>query len=248
MNEQEVLKLDLAGIQRLTTADFSNRRMTENEFAYLAGLTGGDWQYLGDPRPTAPHMLLRSGLHSGFYINCSLILAHATICEIVAAQMIEHCIGRDAWIDWVVSAAIAGIPLGQEIARQLRACAGFVEKGEDGKLSAWRFQIPSGSRVLLVNELITTPGGSLFETKQTVQKENQKPITFLLFAAVMVDRCKSETLDDGTLIKPLFKFDFPAYPAGHDTCPFCKAGSQVVKGKVNFRQLWQEQLDHQRGQ
>lgn len=246
MNEQQILGFDLAGIRTLTVVDFHHRRMTKREFAHIAGLTGGYWEYLGEPRATAPHMILRSGLHSGFYINCSLILAETTICEILAAQMIEHCFDGGSRIDWVVSAALAGIPLGQEIGRQLRARAGFVEKGKDGGLSAWRFQIPAGSRVLLANELITTPGGSAFETKQTVLKMNAEPVEFLPFSAFMVDRSPGGALEDGTTIRVLFRFEFPTFTPAE--CPYCKSGSEIVKGKANFRQLWLEQVVHQREQ
>lgn len=246
MNEQQVLNLDLAGIRRLTPEDFATRRLTNDEFAHMAGLAGAYWEYLGEPRATAPHMVARSGLHISAYFNCSLVLAETNICEILAGQMIKHCLVGADKIDWVVTAALAGIPLGNEIARQLRARAGFVEKGNDGKLSAWRFQIPSGSRVLLVNELITTPGGSAFETKQTVVKMNEGPVEFLPFAAFMVDRCSSKAMEDGTPIRALFKFEFPTY--GPTDCPLCRAGSPLIKGKVNWRQLWADQLAHQREQ
>lgn len=246
MNAQQVLILDLDGIRRLTVADFADRRMTEREFIHIAGLAGGYYEYLGKPRATAPHMLLRSGAHSGYYINCSPILAETNICEILAAQMIKYCLDEAGKIDWVVTAALAGIPLGQEIGRQIGARAGFVEEGDDGKLSQWRFQIPAGSRVLLANELITTPGGSAFETKQTVLEKNGEPVEFLPFAALMIDRCsKSGTLTDGTEIRGLCKFNFPTCTA---PCPLCAAGSPLVRGKVNWRQLWQEQQAHQREQ
>lgn len=238
MNEQQVLDLDLAGIRRLTVADFADRRITEPEFFHIAGLSNGYWEYVGEPRSTAPHMILRSFLHSDRYIDCSAILAETTVCEILAAQMIRYCLDGAGRIDWVVTAALAGIPLGSEIGRQLGVRAGFVEKGDDGNLSAWRFQIPAGSRVLLVNELITTPKGSALETKQTVVKMNEEPVQFLPFAAFMVDRCtKSTVLDDGTEIRGLFKFNFPTFGPKPDDCPFCQAGSPLVRGKVDLRKL-----------
>lgn len=249
VTEQDVLNLDLDGIRQLRPVHFAGRRMTREEFSYIAGLTGGYWEYLGEPRATAPHMVLRSGLHSGYYINCSLILAETTVCEIMAAEMIKYCLDGAGKIDWVVTAALAGIPLATEIARQLRARAGWVERGKglDSKLSELRFQIPPDSRVLLVNELVTTLGGSALETIQTVKEKNEEPVVFLPFGAFMVDRCNSETLGDGTKIRALFKYVVPAYEPMK--CPFCLAGSKALSGgKVNFRQLWQEQVAHQRGQ
>jgi len=246
MTESEVLSLDLTGIRRLTVADFAERRMTNQEFFHIAGLVGGYWEYLGEPRFSAPHMLAQSGLHLGNYINCSLILAESTVREILAAQMIRYCPIETNKIDWVVTAALAGITLGGEIARQLRARDGFVEKGDDKELSAWRFQILAGESVLLVNELITTPDGSIYATKQTVEKLNPELVRFLPYAALMVDRCPSKTLADGTQIRSLFKFVFPAYP--ESGCPYCAAGSSLVRGKANFRRLWQEQQAYQREQ
>lgn len=238
--------LSLAEARYLTVTDYADRQMTKEEFTHLAGLTGGYWEYLGEPRAEAPHMELHSGLHSGVYINCSLILAETVICEILAAQMIKYCLDGAGRIDWVVTAALAGIPLGSEIARQLGARAGFVEKGDDGKLSAWRFQIPGGSKVLLVNELITTAEGSAFKTKKTVLKMNYELVEFLPFAAFMVDRCPVNALYDGTMIRALFRFEVPTFEPGK--CPYCAADSKALKGKVNFRRLWAEQVAHQREQ
>lgn len=248
ITEEKFLRLDLSDIRRLTTADFSGRRMTGTEFTHIAKLVGGYWAYLGEPRPNAPHMELQSGLHGIHYINCSLVLAETNICEILADQMVEYCIGEDIGeVQWVVTAALAGVPLGCEIARQIGARAGFVEKGKDGELTKWRFQIPADERVLLVNELITTPDGSIFKTKQTVAKENPEQVKFLPFAALMVDRCFWSMLGDGTEIHSIFKFqDLPTFAPAD--CPYCKAGSLLIRGKASFRQLWQEQLAYQREQ
>lgn len=243
LTEQQVLGLSLTEARHLTVADYADRRMTKAEFTHLAGLTGGYWEYLGEPRADAPHIRIRSGSHRGFYLNGSLILAETNICEILAAQAIEHLLEGAGEIDWVVTAALAGIPLGGEIARQLGARAGFVEEGDDGKLSGWRFHIPANSRVLVANELISTPDGSVFETKRTVAKENSELVEFLPFAAVLVDLCSAKKLVDETPIRALVKFEVQTFVP--EECPYCAAGSEVIKGKINFRKLWAEQLAHQ---
>jgi len=242
MATRDIKSLDLAGVRRLTPADFASEPMTSEEFELLAGVTGGYWRYLGEPRETAPHVRLASGLHSNAYFSCPKILAVSRICDIISAQMIRQLNLDQLGIDWVVGAALAAIPLVTAMGSQLNCCSGYVEKDDNGRLSGWRFEIPAGARVLVANEVMTTPDGSTFQIKQTVAEKNSHPVEFIPFAAVMVHRTEHNTLIDGTPVKPLFHFNIPTWDPSPETCPYCAAGSKAISGKINIAQMWRDQL------
>jgi len=83
----------------------------------------------------------------------------------------------------VVSPAMGGLVLGQEVARQLGVRFIFVEK-EEGKLALRRgFKIHSGEKILIVEDVVTK-GGRVQETMNIVQAHGGQ----LLGVAMAVDR------------------------------------------------------------
>ncbi|MBI2607969.1 MAG: hypothetical protein HYW51_04045 [Candidatus Doudnabacteria bacterium] len=144
-------------------------------------------------------------------------------------------------VDWVVSSAMAAVTLGSELARQLGAQYAFVEKDAEGNPTVFNGEIPEGERVLVMNELMTTGGGSTYTTKLAVQKSNPHPVQFDEFAVVLVHRSGDWELTDGTPVRSPFHFDVQTYEPDH--CPYCAAGSPVVKGKPNWNELWLQQQD-----
>jgi orotate phosphoribosyltransferase len=82
---------------------------------------------------------LRSGLHSREYLQCALLLQHTDIAAKVCGWLADKLRKFDC--DAVISPALGGIIVGQEVARSLGKRHIFVEK-EDGKLVLRRgFQI-----------------------------------------------------------------------------------------------------------
>jgi len=83
----------------------------------------------------------------------------------------------------VVSPAMGGLVLGQEVARQLRVRFIFVEK-EEGKLVLRRgFRIDPGERILVVEDVVTK-GGRVQETIDIVRAHRGE----LVGVAMAVDR------------------------------------------------------------
>src|SRR5436189_1853271 len=96
------------------------------------------------------HFVLRSGLHSREYLQCALLLEHtdiaAKVCEWLAGKL------RDFDSDAVISPALGGIIVGQEVGRALGRRHIFVEK-EEGKLVLRRgFQIFADEKFIVVEE------------------------------------------------------------------------------------------------
>src|ERR1022692_3592180 len=111
------------------------------------------------------HFVLRSGLHSRQYFQCALALQQMPIVERLGAELAGKV--RSLGAVTVVSPAMGGLVLGQEVARQLGVRFTFVEK-EQGKLVLRRgFKIATGERILVVEDVVTK-GGRVQETLDIV--------------------------------------------------------------------------------
>src|SRR6266481_7658307 len=98
------------------------------------------------------HFVLRSGLHSREYFQCALALQQMPIVEKLGAELAQKV--RPLGAATVVSPAMGGLVLGQEVARQLGLRFIFVEK-EDGKLALRRgFRISPVEKILVVEDVV----------------------------------------------------------------------------------------------
>jgi orotate phosphoribosyltransferase len=77
------------------------------------------------------HFRLTSGLHSPGYLQCALVLQHPAEAEACGAEIAGRVRGLDA--QTVLSPALGGIVIGQEVGRALGVRAIFAER-QDGKL------------------------------------------------------------------------------------------------------------------
>src|SRR6266699_7214892 len=112
------------------------------------------------------HFVLRSGLHSRQYFQCALALQQMPVVEKLGAELARKV--RPLGAATVVSPALGGLVLGQEVARQLGTRFIFVEK-EDKKLALRRgFKIWPGEKILVVEDVVTK-GGRVQETIDIVR-------------------------------------------------------------------------------
>jgi orotate phosphoribosyltransferase len=165
------------------------------------------------------HFLLTSGLHSAGYMQCARVLQYPQHAEVMGTGIAERV--RDLAIDVVMSPAIGGIVLGQEVARALGVRAIFGER-EQGQMTLRRgFDLVPGERVLVVED-VTTTGGSVREVMEVARARGGD----LVAAAAILDR------SDGTATFPvpfhaLATLSIETYTV--DACPLCQRGSQPVK-------------------
>src|SRR3954467_13994766 len=107
------------------------------------------------------HFRLTSGLHSPGYLQCALVLQHPDQAEACGRGIAERM--RRLGVEAVLSPALGGIVIGQEVGRALGVRAIFAER-QDGQLVLRRgFTIHPTDRVLVVEDVMTT-GGSTRET------------------------------------------------------------------------------------
>lgn len=132
------------------------------------------------------HFVLRSGLHSRQFFQCALALQQMPIVEQFGAAIAQRVAGLQ--VQTVISPAMGGLVIGQEVARQLGCRFIFAEK-EEGKLVLRRgFKIAPGERLLVVEDVVTK-GGRVQETLEIVRQHQGSAVA----VAMLVDR------SDGTL-------------------------------------------------
>lgn len=127
------------------------------------------------------HFILRSGLHSRQFFQCALALQQMPVVERLGAELAGKV--RSLGAVTVVSPAMGGLVLGQEVARQLRVRFIFVEK-DQGKLALRRgFKIAKDERILVVEDVVTK-GGRVQETIDIVRAHGGQVVGI----AMAVDR------------------------------------------------------------
>lgn len=165
------------------------------------------------------HFRLSSGLHSPGYLQCALVLQHPVPAGALGAAIAA---ATRAWAATVVlSPALGGIVIGQEVGRALGVRAIFAER-TDGALALRRgFTLSPADRVLVVEDVLTT-GGS---TRETIDVAATHGAT-VIGAAAIIDRSGGR---HGLPVPfaALCPMDLPTYPP--DACPLCAGGSQAVK-------------------
>jgi orotate phosphoribosyltransferase len=127
------------------------------------------------------HFVLRSGLHSRQYFQCAILLSHTDIAERVCKMLADKLRSFDC--DSVISPALGGIIVGQEVGRSLGKRHIFAEK-EEGKLALRRgFKIANGEKFVVVEDVVTR-GGRVQETIDIVRANGGKVVA----VGVIVDR------------------------------------------------------------
>ena len=169
------------------------------------------------------HFILRSGKHSRQFFQCALLLEHAKLMERLCGELVQKVEGLE--FDRVISPAMGGLFVGQEVARQLGKCHIFVEK-ENGKLVLRRgFSIAPGEK-FLVCEDVATEGGRVIETIDILESMGAD----VAGVALLVDR--STTMLDFecptvSLLKlPVETFEPDHLPADLKKIPAVKPGSK----------------------
>lgn len=136
------------------------------------------------------HFVLRSGLHSRQYFQCAILLSHTDIADRVCKMLADRL--RGFGCDSVISPALGGIIVGQEVGRSLGKRHIFVEKDE-GKLVLRRgFKIDDGEKFIVVEDVVTR-GGRVQETIDIVRANGG----IVSAVGVIVDRSGNKKPDFG---------------------------------------------------
>ena len=165
------------------------------------------------------HFKLSSGLHSGNYFQCALLLQNPDIAERMCKQLAGYF--KEDKPTCVVAPALGGVIVSYETARALGARSLFTERVE-GKMALRRgLEIKKEDRVLVVEDVVTT-GLSTSEVLEVARSKGAK----IIGVGCVVDR-SGKILDFGVKLKSLVKLDFPTYKP--EDCPLCKKGVTMTK-------------------
>lgn len=168
------------------------------------------------------HFRLSSGRHSNRFIQKFRILEDPVVLEEIAKTFADAV--RPLAPTVVVSAAVGGIVLGYETARQLGTKAIFVEK-ENGVPSLRRgFALGLGDKALVVEDVVTT-GGSVREVLDVVAKHGANVVA----VCVIVRRQPS---DFGVQTIALLEMPVVSYDAAD--CPQCAASEPLTEPGSRF--------------
>ncbi len=162
------------------------------------------------------HFRLSSGSHSNRFVQKFRILESPPLVEAVARAIADAF--RYVRPTVVVSAAVGGIVLGYEVARQLGTDAIFVEK-ENGVATLRRsFHLDPSDRALVVEDVVTT-GMSVREVIEVVRSYGAS----VAGVGVIVERGSA---DFGVPTHALLELPIESFDAAD--CPQCKAGEPIT--------------------
>ena len=114
------------------------------------------------------HFVLSSGLHSSKYIQCAKLLSYPHLADKICKSLSDKIKKKFKKIDLILAPAMGGIIIGYEIGRIQKKETIFCERVK-GKFTLRRgFKIKKGSKVLIVEDVITTGKSSLECAKLTL--------------------------------------------------------------------------------
>ena len=165
------------------------------------------------------HFILRSGLHSAHFFQCAQVCQYidkvTRLAELLSKQLDHY--GATT----VISPAMGGLVIGQEIARQMGLRFLFLEKVDDRLELRRNFKFSLGEKVLIIEDVITR-GGRVLEAIKKCREHGADPIG----VGVIVDRSQGKTTFDIPL-HSLAQLSFPTYAS--DQLPPKLAMTEPIK-------------------
>jgi orotate phosphoribosyltransferase len=170
------------------------------------------------------HFRLTSGLHSGEYLQCALVLQHPAAAEQLGRSLSQELRTlAPGKIDLVASPALGGLIIGHEVARALGTRFLFTERdAATAKMTLRRgFTVAPGETAVVVEDVITT-GGSTADVIDVLRAAGGK----VLAAGSIVDRSGGRA-DVGVPRVALATLQMAAHHL--QDCPLCARGIPLVK-------------------
>tara|TARA_B100000963_G_C22602607_1_gene660964 strand:- start:1558 stop:2088 length:531 start_codon:yes stop_codon:yes gene_type:complete len=151
------------------------------------------------------HFILSSGLHSPKYVQCAQLMSRPNqarqICNSLASKISKEIDD----FDLILSPAMGGIIVGYEIGKILNKQSIFSERVNGEFILRRDFQINSGNKVLIVEDVITT-GKSSIECSKLVNLNKAKIVGY----ACIIDRSNGKSAIKENIISQL-KLNIPTY-------------------------------------
>ncbi len=167
------------------------------------------------------HFKLSSGLHSGAYLQCALVLQNPPVAARLCEELAEKF--REEKPDIIIGPAMGGIVLAYELARAMNAKALFSERDKEGRMALRRgFEVGPENRVLIAEDVLTT-GKSVREVIAMLKDSGIEPVGI----ASLVNRSGGDLDFSGIKYESLLKLDVTSFK--ESDCPLCREGVPIVK-------------------
>ena len=152
------------------------------------------------------HFILSSGLHSPKYIQCAKLMSYPHLASKICISLSKKIKKNFKNIDIILSPAMGGVIIGYEIGKLLRKETIFCERVSGVFKLRRGFSILKNSRVLIIEDVITT-GKSSLECVQLIKKAKAKLVGF----ACIIDRSNKKNLKIKSKIISQIKINVPTY-------------------------------------
>ncbi len=165
------------------------------------------------------HFRLSSGLHSGGYLQCALVLQHPRHAEALGRALAEQL--RPLGPTVVLSPAMGGLIIGHEVGRALGVRAIFAERVDGTMMLRRGFTLTPADRVVVIEDVITTG----LSTRETIAVAAAAGAT-VAGAGSIIDR-SGGVASVGVPASSLVTLSLPTWQPG--ACPLCAEGKPVQK-------------------
>ena len=152
------------------------------------------------------HFVLSSGLHSSKYVQCAKLLSFPHLANKICISLSKKIKKNFKKIDLILSPAMGGVIIGYEIGKLLKKETIFCERDSGNFILRRGFLIKKNTRVLIVEDVITT-GKSGLECIKLIKKSKAKLIGF----ACIIDRSNKKTFKIKNKIVSQVKIDVPTF-------------------------------------
>ena len=173
------------------------------------------------------HFVLSSGLHSAHYVQCAKLLSQPKISKKFVSSLAFKIKKKFKKIDLILSPAMGGIIVGYEIGRILHIETIFCERVNKIFTLRRGFSIKKNSRVIIVEDVITT-GKSSLECVKLIKKNKAIFVGF----ACLIDRTNNKKIKNQIVSQ--VKLKIPTYnkdnvPDQLQKIPITKPGSRFLR-------------------
>ena len=173
------------------------------------------------------HFILSSGLHSAKYVQCAKLMSNPKVSSKFVKSLASKIKKKIKKIDIILSPAMGGIVVGYEIGRILGKETIFCERVNTKFKLRRGFYIKKKSKVLIVEDVITT-GKSSLECVKLINQYKAKLVGF----ACLIDRSENKNIKNKIISQ--VKLKIPTYnkkklPGFLKKIPISKPGSRFIK-------------------
>lgn len=162
------------------------------------------------------HFRLSSGRHSDTYIQCAMLLKHPSIAVSFGEELATR---PDTPVELVLCPAVGAVVIGFTVALGLGVDMEFTERVDGGMELRRGFEVPEGSSVLLVEDVVTT-GGSIMEVARVAEESGGQVVG----TACIVDRGGFD--GGGYPLYSLARIQVESYEP--ESCPMCREGVEMT--------------------